>query len=79
MADAWKGISDEAECASRIHTKIQENLCDNEIQQIKNWQRENYQKVQMFLQFITLFRSNRSLRNINILLTELNLIFNSFW
>lgn len=45
MEAAWKGILTEAERVSEAHTKVKENLCFGEIQQIKNWQKDNYHKV----------------------------------
>lgn len=45
MEAAWKGILTEAERVSEAHLKVKENLCFGEIQQIKNWQKDNYHKV----------------------------------
>lgn len=47
MEAAWKGILTEAERVSDVHLKVKENLCVGEIQQIKCWQKDNYHKVRI--------------------------------
>lgn len=47
MVAAWKSILIEAERISQIHSTIKDNLCDNEIQQVKMFQKDNYRKVQI--------------------------------
>ena len=42
---AWKGILTEAERLAEVHLKVKENLCAGEMQQIKTWQKDNYNKV----------------------------------
>lgn len=48
MEAAWKGILTEADRLSDVHSKVKENLCSGEIQQIKTWQKDNYHKVSEF-------------------------------
>lgn len=48
MVAAWKGVLNEAERISQIHSTIKDNLCANEIQQVKTFQKDNYRKVQFF-------------------------------
>lgn len=45
MEAAFKGLLTEANRVGDYHMKIKENLCTNEIEQIKAWQKNNYHKV----------------------------------
>lgn len=45
MEGAWKGILTEAERLADVHSKVKENLIAGEVQQIRSWQKDNYQKV----------------------------------
>lgn len=49
MEAAWKGILTEAERLADVHSKVKENLCAGEVQQIKTWQKDNYHKVSAFV------------------------------
>lgn len=42
---AWKGILTESERVSDMHMKIKDNLCNDVMQQIRVWQKDNYHKV----------------------------------
>jgi protein kinase C and casein kinase substrate in neurons protein len=47
MEAAWRSILTEADRLSDVHLKVRENLCMDVMQQIKNWQKENYHKTMM--------------------------------
>lgn len=42
---AWKGILTESERVSELHMTIKDKLCNEIIQQIRQWQKDNYHKV----------------------------------
>lgn len=45
MEAAFKGLLTEANRVGAYHMHIKEHLCNNEIEQIKTWQKDNYHKV----------------------------------
>lgn len=47
MEAAWKGILTEADRLSDVHLKVKEGLCNDVMQDIKTWQKENFQKTMM--------------------------------
>lgn len=42
---AWKGILTEAERVSDLHMNMKDQLCNDVMQQIRVWQKDNYHKV----------------------------------
>jgi hypothetical protein len=42
---ACKGVLVEADRLCDLHSKVRDNLCNDVITQVKNWQKENYHKV----------------------------------
>jgi hypothetical protein len=42
---AWKGILTEAERVSDLHMNMKDKLCNDVMQEIRVWQKENYHKV----------------------------------
>lgn len=45
MEAAWKGVLAESDRLCDLHLKIKDNLFNDVIQQLKNWQKESYHKV----------------------------------
>lgn len=53
---AWKGILTEAERVSDLHMNMKDQLCNDVMQEIRVWQKENYHKVSRALRrFISVF------------------------
>lgn len=48
---ACKGVLVEADCICDLHSTIKEDLHNDVITQIRNWQKENYHKVIINLRF----------------------------
>lgn len=48
MEAAWKGILTESERVSEMHTKIKDQLCNEVMQEIRVWQKDNFHKVRLF-------------------------------
>jgi hypothetical protein len=48
MEAAWKGILTESERVSEMHTKIKDQLCNEVMQEIRVWQKDNFHKVRFF-------------------------------
>jgi len=46
---AWKGICSEAERRCELHTRVKDDLLDNVVNSIKNWQKDNYHKAMLQL------------------------------
>ncbi|XP_065333476.1 protein kinase C and casein kinase II substrate protein 3 isoform X4 [Cloeon dipterum] len=44
---ACKGVLVEADRLCDLHTKVRDNICNDVITQVKNWQKENYKKSMM--------------------------------
>ncbi|XP_059480691.1 protein kinase C and casein kinase substrate in neurons protein 1 isoform X3 [Neocloeon triangulifer] len=44
---ACKGVLVEADRLCDLHTKVRDNLCNDVVTQVKNWQKENYKKSMM--------------------------------
>jgi hypothetical protein len=45
MEAACKGILTEADRVSEMHTKIKDQLCNEAMQEIRVWQKDNFHKV----------------------------------
>ena len=45
---AWKAILVESDRRCDLHTRVKENLNIKVINQLKQWQKENYHKVRIF-------------------------------
>lgn len=52
---AWKGILTESERVSELHMNIKDQLCNDVMQQIRVWQKDNYHKVS-FNVFLRIFK-----------------------
>lgn len=46
---AWKSILTESERVSDLHLNMKEQLCNDVMQQIRVWQKDNYHKVRLKL------------------------------
>ena len=44
---AWRGVLEEADKLSELHTEVGEKLVNNVTVSIKQWQKENYHKSMM--------------------------------
>lgn len=42
---AWKGVLVEADRLCDLHLRVKEDLCNDIIQKVKTWQKDNYHKV----------------------------------
>lgn len=49
MEAACKGVLVESDRLCDLHVKIRDNLCNDVVQQLKNWQKETYHKVIYFI------------------------------
>lgn len=45
MEAGWKSVLTEADRLSDVHVRIKDNLCNDVINQVKSWQKDNYHKV----------------------------------
>lgn len=48
---AWKGVLVEADRLCDLHIRVKDDLCNDIMQQVKTWQKDNYHKVNIFLIF----------------------------
>ncbi|KAF5308286.1 hypothetical protein FQR65_LT06279 [Abscondita terminalis] len=46
---AWKGVLGEADRRCDVHSKVKDNLCNEVIPRIKNWQKESYHKTMIYI------------------------------
>lgn len=51
---AWKGGLVEAERLCDVHNRIKDDLCNEVIQQVKTWQKDNYHKVNKISTYFTI-------------------------
>jgi hypothetical protein len=42
---AWKGVLVEADRLCDVHVRVRDELCNDVIQQVKQWQKDTYHKV----------------------------------
>lgn len=42
---AWKGVLGEADRRCDVHNQVRDNLCNDVIPKVKNWQKDTYHKV----------------------------------
>jgi len=48
---AWKGVLVEADRLCDLHIRVKDDLCNEIMQQVKTWQKDNYHKVRVFQTF----------------------------
>jgi len=48
---AWKGVLVEADRLCDLHIRVKDDLCNDIMQQVKTWQKDNYHKVCTLVNF----------------------------
>lgn len=64
---AWKGVLVEADRLCDLHIRVKDDLCNDIMQQVKTWQKDNYHKVcEQFSGNNLYFYSNKLIKNCKI-------------
>lgn len=76
---AWKGVLVEADRLCDLHLRVKEDLCNDIIQKVKTWQKDNYHKVRTIFHSILCSPPSDMIfvRNYVHLLNKKRLLFNA--